>query len=76
VFGRPVVKSLALGSSVTEMDPGDVSRLPIVRLGDSEEAAISEIAEAAAPARADADILEGKMAQDASDNTGRFTANV
>jgi hypothetical protein len=55
VFGRPLVKSLAFGSSVPEIDPDDLATEQIVRLDPKEESAISDLAEAAAQARAAAE---------------------
>jgi type I restriction enzyme S subunit len=62
VFGRPVVKALAFGSSVPELDPDDLADLALVRLEPKEESAIAELAEASATARADADLLERDIA--------------
>ena len=39
LFGRPVVKSLAYGSSIPHIDPGDIQALEIVRLKDADELA-------------------------------------
>lgn len=65
-FGRPLVKALAFGSSVPEIDSQDLAELEIVRLKPSEESAIANLAEAAAVAQASADILESEMIRDAS----------
>jgi hypothetical protein len=65
IFGRPLVKSVAFGSSVPELDPDDLATLEIVRLDPHEEFAIAELAEASAKARAAADILEREIAADA-----------
>jgi hypothetical protein len=48
LFGRPLVKSLAFGSSVPEIDPDDLAALEIVRLSANEELAIAQLAEASA----------------------------
>ncbi|HYH00943.1 MAG TPA: hypothetical protein VD837_17580, partial [Terriglobales bacterium] len=64
-FGRPLVKALAFGSSVPEIDPEDLSSLQIVRLDPADETAIAELAEASAKARSDADVLERSIAHDA-----------
>jgi hypothetical protein len=37
IFGRPLVKALAFGSSVPEIDGDDLAKLPIVRLKPEEE---------------------------------------
>jgi hypothetical protein len=63
-LGRPVVKSLAYGSSVPEIDPSDVEQLRIVRIDEREEKAISILAETAAALAADADLLEREIASD------------
>lgn len=68
VFGRPLVKALAYGSSIPEIDPMDFMSFPVVRLHQTIEAAIADHAEASAKARAEADGLERKLAEDA----GRF----
>ena len=62
LLGRPLVKALAFGSSVPELDPDDLAALAMVRLGPAEENAIAELAEASAKARADADLLERDIA--------------
>lgn len=66
LFGRPVVKSLAYGSSIPHIDVSDVVAHEVVRLTGSEELAIAELAEASAKARAAADILEREIATDAA----------
>jgi hypothetical protein len=74
LFGRPVVKSLAYGSSIPELDVADLVNLKIVRLKPSDEDAIADLAEASAKARAAADLLEREIARDASDIIERFIA--
>jgi len=64
-LGRPIVKSLAYGSSVPSIDPGDLAEIPIVRLRTADELAIAELAEAGARAQAAADAVERSMAEDA-----------
>ena len=61
VFGRPLVKSLAFGSSVPELDPDDLAALKVVRLESTEEFAIAELAEASSRARSAADLLEREI---------------
>jgi hypothetical protein len=74
LFGRPIVKALAFGSSVPEINGDDLAELPIVRLESSEEAAIAELAEASAKSRAAADVLEREMTADAERIIGKFIA--
>jgi hypothetical protein len=65
-LGRPLVKSLAFGSSVPEIAPEDLAALEVVRLRPSAEDAIADVAEAAALAHAEADKIEEQMGRDAS----------
>ena len=58
MFGRPLVKALAYGSSIPHIDPGDLLNFPVVRLSKEDEERISELAESAAKARSAADILK------------------
>jgi hypothetical protein len=74
LLGRPLVKSLAYGSSVPHIDPADFRDLEIVRLKPAEESAIADLAEASAKARAEADLLERTIAQDAGEILERFIA--
>ena len=74
LFGRPLVKALAYGSSIPEIEVADIQTFPIARLKASVEAAIAEIAEASAKARAAADILERQITADAEAIIGRFMA--
>jgi hypothetical protein len=64
--GRPLIKSLAYGSSIPHIDPADLIDHKIVRLNPAEESTIADLAEASAMVRADADMLERAIAQDAS----------
>ena len=73
-FGRPIVKSLAYGSSIPHIEVADLAALEIVRLDPAEESAIADLAEAAAMARAAADLLERDIAQDAGAIIERFMA--
>lgn len=75
VFGRPVVKALAFGSSVPELDPDDLAALELVRLEPREEAGIAELAEASAKARAAADILEREITAGAETIVDTFIAS-
>ncbi len=74
LLGRPLVKALAFGSSVPEIDPDDFADLNIVRLDSEEEHSIAELAEASAKARADADVLEQAIAENAAAILERFIA--
>lgn len=71
-LGRPLVKSLAFGSSVPEIDPDDLAAELIVRLQPSQENAIAELALASARARAKADILEREITQSAEELLDHF----
>jgi hypothetical protein len=72
LFGRPVVKALAYGSSIPHIDVGDLLAHEIVRLKDKDEDAIAELAAAAAKARAAADITEREIASEAAAIIDRF----
>jgi hypothetical protein len=74
-FGRPVVKSLAYGSSIPHIDVSDVAAHEVVRLRSVEELVIAELAEASAKARAAADILEREIASDAGAIIDQFIAS-
>lgn len=75
IFGRPLVKSLAFGSSVPELDPDDLAAFKIVRLEPKEESAIAELAEASSQARSAADLLEREIAAEAGTIIDRFIAD-
>lgn len=64
-FGRPLIKALAYGSSIPEIEVADIESLEVVRLEPKEEDRIAELAEASARARAAADIIERDIAADA-----------
>ncbi len=70
--GRPLLIRAAYGTSIPHLDPGDVADFPVVRLDDAEEAAIADLAERSAAARAEADLLERSIARDASVIIERF----
>jgi hypothetical protein len=74
VFGRSLVKSIAYGSSIPEIEVADIEAFEVVRLKPSEESAIAELAEASAKARAAADVLEREIAADAEVIIARFIA--
>lgn len=61
-MGRPLIKALAFGSSVPEVSPEDVSDFEVIRLPKQTEDSIADLAERAARLRAEADILETKVA--------------
>lgn len=72
-LSRPLLKSLAFGSSVPEIDADDIRAFEVVRLGTTEESVIADLAEAAAQVRAEADLLEHTLADDAGAVIERFT---
>ncbi len=74
VFGRPLVKRLAFGSSVPEIDLGELKQFPVARFGETVEDRIAELAEDAAQLRADADLIERGMADEAGKLIDRFIA--
>lgn len=74
LWGRPVVKSLAFGSSVPEIAPDDLASLEIVRLGTTLENRIAELAEAAANLQAEAEQIEIGIGASATDLLERFIA--
>jgi hypothetical protein len=74
VFGRPLVKALAYGSSIPEIDVVDIETFQIVRLKDKEESAIAELAKASAGASAKADALEREITAAAERVIAKFLA--
>ncbi len=74
LWGRPLIKALAFGSSVPEIDGEDLANLEFVRLKPSDESAIADLAEASAKSRAEADVLGREIAQDAAKIIDRFIA--
>ena len=74
LFGRPVVKALAFGSSVPEIDGDDLAELQIVRLKPHDESAIDELAQESAKKRAAADLLEREITADAEKIISEFMA--
>jgi hypothetical protein len=74
LFGRPLVKALAFGSSVPEIDGDDLAEIQIVRLRPGEETAIAEVAEQSAKVRAAADLLEREITADAEKIIAKFMA--
>lgn len=71
-LGRPLIKSLAYGSSIPEIEVADFAGHEVVRLKPAVESAIADLAEASAQARAAADTLEREIAWDASSIIERF----
>ncbi len=57
-LGQPLVTSLAYGTSVPELDSGDVAQLPIPRLSPAVENEIADAAEQASELRYEADMEE------------------
>jgi hypothetical protein len=74
LFGRPLVKAIAYGSSIPEIEVADMEAFEIVRLKASDESAIAELANASAKSRAAADVLEREIAADAEAILDRFIA--
>jgi hypothetical protein len=74
LFGRPLIKSLAFGSSVPELEPEDVAKFEIVRLGNRNEESIADLAEQSTSNRTQADLLERELADEASQIIDRFLA--
>ena len=70
--GRPLLIRAAYGTSIPHLDPGDVADFPVVRLGDSEENAIADLAEQSAKARTLADVMDRGVVADASAIIDRF----
>jgi hypothetical protein len=73
-LGRHLVKSLAYGSSIPHIDPVDVKGVEVVRLSPADEDAIADLAERAADWRAEADLLENELADEAEQILSRFIA--
>lgn len=74
ILGRPLVKALAYGSSIPEIEVADVENLAVVRIGDQLENTIADLAEQAAALLASADILENHLAAEAEALLDRFIA--
>lgn len=74
-LGRPLVKALAYGSSIPEIDPADLAGLNVVRLNPRAEGDIADLAEASAKARADADLEERHVTRIAEEIIDRFMAS-
>ena len=74
-LGRPVVKSLAYGSSVPHIEPTDLGSLEIVRLGEDVETEIATLVDAASEARESADLLEKQLGHNADEIIDRFISS-
>ncbi|MHB8770509.1 MAG: restriction endonuclease subunit S domain-containing protein [Syntrophales bacterium] len=74
--GRPLLIRAIYGTSIPHLDPGDVADFPVVRLKGAEEAAIADLAERSAAARAEADLLERSIGRDAGLIIDRFMAQI
>lgn len=72
ILGRPLVKSLAYGSSIPHIEVSDLSSLNVVRLALEEEEVIAELAEASAESRASADLLEQAITSKAEEILDAF----
>lgn len=72
--GRPLLIRAAYGTSIPHLDPADVADFPVVRLDQSVENQIADLAESAARCRGDADALERRLADDAAKVVQRFIA--
>jgi hypothetical protein len=66
-LGRPLVKALAYGSSIPEIEVSDMLDFSVVRLSREVEAAIGRAAQAAAEARGEADNIERDMSARATE---------
>ncbi|HSH80765.1 MAG TPA: hypothetical protein VLA19_19730 [Herpetosiphonaceae bacterium] len=74
LLGRPIIKSFAFGSSVPEIDTESVNEFAVVRLALDDEDYIADQAEQAAEWRAEADVLETEIADEAEQILSRFLA--
>lgn len=73
-LGKPLLKALAYGSSIPEIEVADVENLGIVRLGEQLENTIADFTEQAAALLAEADTLENQLAAEAGALLDRFMA--
>lgn len=71
-LGRPRVVRNAFGSSVPEIDPGDVADILIPRLGRRTESRIADLMEESAVLRAEADRIDERIASEAENNLNDF----
>lgn len=71
-LGRPLVKALAYGSSVPHIEVADVASFQVVRLDPDREAEIAALAEGAAAARSEADLIEQAMGRESGEFIEEF----
>lgn len=74
IMGRPLVKSIAYGSSIPEIDPVDFSDTEIVRLTSNEENAIADLSDKASASWQRADEIERDLSTEASMLIDQFIA--
>lgn len=74
ILGRPIMKSLAYGSSIPEIDPSDVENLEIIRIGEKQENILANMAEEAIDLYDLADTIEKNVANEADNIISRFIA--
>lgn len=70
VLGRPLVVRLAYGTSIPHLDPGDIRKLRIPRVGEENEAAIADFMDESVRLSAEADRVENdaiRLAQEQID---------
>ena len=73
-LGRPALIRMAYGTSIPHLDPNDVSSFLVARLEPKVEENIADFAEESAALRAEADILEREMADEAGRLIDSFLA--
>jgi hypothetical protein len=73
-LGRPLLKSIAYGSSIPHIEPADLEQLAVVRLAKNDENRIADLAEQSAELRGQADVLETQIAGDAEEILNQFIA--
>jgi len=73
-LGRPLVKSLAYGSSIPHIEVADVLDFNVVRISQSDENYIADLAERAVTLLAQADIFEKTVSSEAEKIIDRFIA--
>lgn len=71
-LGRPLVKSLAYGSSIPEIEVADLLKLEVIRLGNKIEDTIADMAEKASGLLAQADLEERIIADKAEEIINKF----
>jgi hypothetical protein len=63
LLGRPLLIREAYGMSIPHLDPDDVSHFPVVRLGESVEGDIADLAEKAVAKQHEAEVLERRLSE-------------